>query len=288
MALVSVGDGTLGRRAFWVHRVKPTGGYGPTLDIVVSPVGAGTRWLAALPPRSRVEVTGPLGRPFALPKEPARCVLVGEAYAAAPLFPLAERLRERGCPTTLVIGAADEAHLLNALEARRSAGIVTVVTADGSVGERGDLADFAAKFVGEADVVYAAGSVPLLGRVARAAETRSVEPARAGAAAHLRHRAVPGLSRPGRRRRRLRPHRPRVRRRAGLPWRPGPLGGSCDHTRGSRPRLPVMVAAGCGGTGRELAPYLSLADLGAFVTRSITVTPDPATPAAGSWRRRAA
>ncbi len=41
---------------------------------------------------------------------------------------------------------------------------------------------------------------------------------------------------------------------------------------------PVMVAAGCGGTGRELAPYLSLADLGAFVTRSITVTARPGNP----------
>ena len=41
---------------------------------------------------------------------------------------------------------------------------------------------------------------------------------------------------------------------------------------------PVMVAAGCGGTGRELVPYLSLADLGAFVTRSITVTARPGNP----------
>ena len=47
---------------------------------------------------------------------------------------------------------------------------MTVVTADGSVGERGDLAQVATGFVGEADVVYAAGPVPLLGRVARAAE----------------------------------------------------------------------------------------------------------------------
>jgi dihydroorotate dehydrogenase (NAD+) catalytic subunit len=37
---------------------------------------------------------------------------------------------------------------------------------------------------------------------------------------------------------------------------------------------PVLVAAGCGGTGRELAPYLGdrgLAGLGGFVTRSITL-----------------
>ncbi len=36
---------------------------------------------------------------------------------------------------------------------------------------------------------------------------------------------------------------------------------------------PVMVAAGCGGTGRELAPFTDLARLGGFVTRSITIAP---------------
>lgn len=34
---------------------------------------------------------------------------------------------------------------------------------------------------------------------------------------------------------------------------------------------PVMVAAGCGGTGRELAAYGDLSALGGFVTRSVTV-----------------
>ena len=36
---------------------------------------------------------------------------------------------------------------------------------------------------------------------------------------------------------------------------------------------PVLVASGCGGTGRELAAYGALADLGGFVTRSITLNP---------------
>ena len=36
---------------------------------------------------------------------------------------------------------------------------------------------------------------------------------------------------------------------------------------------PVLVAAGCGGSGRELAAYGALAGLGGFVTRSITLNP---------------
>ena len=38
---------------------------------------------------------------------------------------------------------------------------------------------------------------------------------------------------------------------------------------------PVMVASGCGGTGRELAAYTDLRRLGAFVTRSITLDARP-------------
>jgi len=41
---------------------------------------------------------------------------------------------------------------------------------------------------------------------------------------------------------------------------------------------PVLTASGCGGTGRELAPYLDLAALGAFTTRTITLDPRPGTP----------
>lgn len=41
---------------------------------------------------------------------------------------------------------------------------------------------------------------------------------------------------------------------------------------------PVLVASGCGGTGRELAAYGPLADLGGFVTRSITLNARPGGP----------
>ena len=169
---LSTGADRLARRPMWIHRVKPTGGYGATVELVVEPVGPGTTWLAALPAGARVEVTGPLGRPFALPKEPVSCVLVGEGYAAAPMFPLAERLRERDCAVTLVVAAPDEAHLLSALEARRSARAVTVVTGDGSIGSRGSVADVLPDVLAKAgaEVVYAAGPVATLHAVAAAAE----------------------------------------------------------------------------------------------------------------------
>jgi len=158
---VSVGEAHLARRALWIHRVRPAGGHRATVDVVVEPRGAGTAHLAALDAGARLAVTGPLGRPFALPREEARCVLVGEGYAAACLLGLAERLRERGCGVRLVLAARDEGHLLDVLEARRSVGTVDVVT--------GDPAPAVAAAVPGADVVYAAGPVATLRAAADAA-----------------------------------------------------------------------------------------------------------------------
>lgn len=170
---VSLGDSArLARRCYWIHRVRPVGGYGAALQLVVEPRGLGGTWLAGLAPGSKVALTGPLGRPYALPKEPVSCLLVGEDWSAAPLFSLAERLRERGCAVTLLVAARDEAHLLSALEARRSARAVTVVTTDGSVGQRGRVVDVVKETLArsEAEVVYAAGPHDTLHAVAAAAE----------------------------------------------------------------------------------------------------------------------
>jgi len=169
---LSTGPGRLARRAFWIHRVRPVGGYGAALELVVEVRGPGTEWLVAQPPDTRLDVTGPLGRAFSLPKEQVGCLLVGEGYAAAALFPLAERLRERDCPVTLLVAAPDEAHLLSALEARRTARAVTVVTHDGSVGTRGRVGDVIGDVLERsgAAVVYAAGPVATLHPVAAAAE----------------------------------------------------------------------------------------------------------------------
>lgn len=173
---VSVAGEHLARRPLWIHRVRETGAFGPTIDVVVEAVGSGTRWLADRPVGARVEVTGPLGRPFALPREPVACLLVGEGYAAAPLFVLAERLRERSCAVDLVVAGRDEEHVFSALEARRLARSVKVFTADGSLGTRGGVGGHVESVLarGDAAVVYAAGPLGTLQEVSRAAERHGV------------------------------------------------------------------------------------------------------------------
>jgi dihydroorotate dehydrogenase electron transfer subunit len=116
-------------------------------------------------------VVGPLGRPFALPKDPAHCVLVGGGYGAAPLFLLAEALRRRGCRVDFVLGAASADRLFGALDAKRMAASVSFTTDDGSYGERGRVSDVLPDVIERtrADVVYACGPMAMLEAVHRVA-----------------------------------------------------------------------------------------------------------------------
>jgi dihydroorotate dehydrogenase electron transfer subunit len=96
------------RRCFSIHKVSPSGAHGGTVDVVVAARGPGTRWLTDLGTHSEVSIIGPLGRGFPVPTDPVACVLVGGGYGSAPLFWLAEVLRERGCHVEMVLGAATQ------------------------------------------------------------------------------------------------------------------------------------------------------------------------------------
>lgn len=172
---VAVGGGLTDRtlrRAFPIYRVRATGAYGGTVEVVVQATEAGQSWLTRLAPGTPVDLIGPLGRPYALPKEPVTCTLVGTGHHSAPLFGLAERLRERGCAVHMVLAARTEAGLFGALEAKRAARTVVVATEDGSVGMRGGVADLLPALLERtgSEVVYAAGPAPVLHAVAAAAE----------------------------------------------------------------------------------------------------------------------
>lgn len=152
------------RRSFSIHKVDPSGTYGGTVDIVVSPVGAGSEWLCGLRPHDEVDLVGPLGKPFPQPKDPVGCVLVGGGYGSAPLFWLAEQLRERGCHVELVLGAATEAKIFGVAEGRQVADGLTVTTDDGSMGVRGWVSTVLPDVItlSGASVIYGCGPMPML------------------------------------------------------------------------------------------------------------------------------
>lgn len=164
------------RRAFAIYDVKQRGVYGGTVEIVFAVRGAGTRWLAARRVHDPVDVVGPLGRPFALPRDPCSALLVGGGYGSAPLFALAELLRGRGCRVDFALGAATADRLFGKLEAKRISASIAVTTDDGSDGQQGRVTDTVAELMtrGATDVVYACGPMPMLAEVSRLATGRGI------------------------------------------------------------------------------------------------------------------
>jgi len=166
--------GMLLRRSFSIYRTRSSGVYGGTVEVVFAVAGKGTEWLAGLRGGDILDVIGPLGRPFTLPRQPVPCVLVGGGYGTAPLFGLADRLRERGCAVHMVLGAATETRLFGQLEARRTSQSVEVSTDDGSLGVRGQVTTVLPALLQRtgAPVVYACGPMAMLRAVAAVAEER--------------------------------------------------------------------------------------------------------------------
>jgi dihydroorotate dehydrogenase electron transfer subunit len=153
------------RRAFSIHDVRPD--HGGTVEFIFAAHGPGTRWLAERRSRDVLDVTGPLGRPFPVPRDPAACLLVGGGYGSAPLFALAAKLRDRRCTVDFLLGAASGDKVFGALTARRTGRTATITTEDGSLGGRGLVTDMLGQVIQQArtDVIYACGPMPMLRQV---------------------------------------------------------------------------------------------------------------------------
>lgn len=138
-----------------------------SITLIIQAVGKSTADLVSLRPGDAIaDVAGPLGRPSDLITR-GRAVCVGGGVGTAVIYPIAEGLARRGVRVTTVIGARSRDHVV--LEEEFAAlGDVVVCTDDGSYGRPGlvtaGLTDLLAG--GGADIVYAAGPVPMMRAVA--------------------------------------------------------------------------------------------------------------------------
>jgi dihydroorotate dehydrogenase electron transfer subunit len=164
------------RRPFSIYRVHKRGGWASTIEIVFDVRGPGTAYLSSLRTHAALDLVGPLGRGFALPKTRAHCLLVGGGIGAAPLFFLADELRNEGHRVDCILGARSGRFLLNAIDVRRLASVYRITTEDGSTGERGVVTDVLEETMTRCstDVVYSCGPHPMLAAVSRICARNSV------------------------------------------------------------------------------------------------------------------
>lgn len=164
------------RRPFSVYRVHKRGGWASTIELVFDIRGSGTEFLAQQRGHAPLDLVGPLGRGFALPKRRAHCLLVGGGIGATPLYFLADELRNEGHRVDFVLGARSSALLLNPIEARRIASVCAITTEDGSQGHRGRVTDVLAETMErcETEVVYSCGPHGMLAAVSQICVQRNI------------------------------------------------------------------------------------------------------------------
>lgn len=154
---------TLLRRPFSIATTD-----GGTVTMVYDVHGPGTAWLAEVDVHDLLEVIGPLGRPFPIPRRRVSPMLVAGGYGAAPLFWLAEELQRVGMRADIINGAATKERLHGVIEAKRQSSSVVFTTDDGSFGTHGRVTDVLEERVEacDTDVVYAVGPMGMLRAVA--------------------------------------------------------------------------------------------------------------------------
>lgn len=152
------------RRAFAIYRASDRGQYGGTIELVVAPHGQGSKWLTSLDIHDRVNMVGPLGTHFGIPTESVSALLVGGGYGSAPLFGLAEVLKERGCRVDMVLGASIAGKIYAPLEGKRSVNSLTVTTEDGSAGIKGRVTDVLPSLIekNRTEIIYSCGPMGML------------------------------------------------------------------------------------------------------------------------------
>lgn len=164
---------TLLRRPFAIAGVDAAA---RTLDLVIAPIGRGSRWLAAQPELTTLDIVGPMGNGFTTPAEPTRCVLVGGGYGVAALGWLATRLAATGHDVELLSGAASAGTLYPATHLDTANVTLIETTEDGGRGRTGLVTDTLTERVADdADAtVFACGPMPMLAAVAGIAQRRGL------------------------------------------------------------------------------------------------------------------
>jgi dihydroorotate dehydrogenase electron transfer subunit len=132
------------------------------LTLLYKTVGEGTRKLAALPEGTELSVLTGLGRGFDEHACRKKALLVGGGLGAAPLYPLAKRLKAQGKDVTVVLGFNREEEIVLEREFKALCNTVSLSTLDGSAGIKGFVTDAIKALQPEYDCFYTCGPMVMM------------------------------------------------------------------------------------------------------------------------------
>jgi dihydroorotate dehydrogenase electron transfer subunit len=123
------------RRPISVHRInaKPN-----IVELLYKVIGKGTRLMSRRSKGTYLDIIGPLGHGFRVPKGQSNFILVAGGMGVAPLVALADQLATfRKKTITAILGAKSKAWIVCKQQLQEIGANVITVTEDGSSGEKG-------------------------------------------------------------------------------------------------------------------------------------------------------
>lgn len=143
-----------------------------TVTILFKVIGGGTEALAAYQVGDALDVLGPSGNGFPLNnlEKATEVLLIGGGIGVPPLYFLGTRLKEMGMNVQAVIGFQSKEFVFYE-EKFQALGKTTVVTNDGSYGEKGFVTDVTEQLT-PFEIYYSCGPVPMLQAVTHTFEDK--------------------------------------------------------------------------------------------------------------------
>lgn len=130
--LISGDSGLLLRRPFTIYSTRDT-----QISMLYQVTGEGTSALAQIRAGAPIQVLGPLGKAFHIPRRLKAAILVGGGAGIASLMLLAAELKEARVRTLGLVGAVNRARLLSVSDLRQIDVETHIATDDGSIGRHG-------------------------------------------------------------------------------------------------------------------------------------------------------
>ena len=184
------------RRPFSINTLDRASG---TITIHFRTTGRRTEWIARPRPRHRLEMLGPLGRPFEVDPRARHLLFVAGGLGIAGVRCLVDEALHDGRRVTLLFGAATVTEVYPTSLLPDEVEYI-VSTDDGSLGHRGYVTDLVPDYEAWADQAFACGPPAMLAALARLSAGRDARLGVARLGARTRSRTPPRGSRQSRRR----------------------------------------------------------------------------------------
>jgi len=165
------------RRPVSIHKIGKK-----SVEILYNVVGKGTDILSKKKAGEPLDIIGPLGNGFTVPKKSGSVkILVAGGMGVAPLLGLAEELKKGKNKSIAVLGAKTKNHILCGKEFKKLGAEVHIATEDGSSGKKCLATDLAREIIRSKKYkwheicIYAAGPIGMIKVLCKLMEGCSLE-----------------------------------------------------------------------------------------------------------------